>query len=531
MSCTPPSPNHSPNHSPIRSPLPLSLGRLVALVLAAVVVTPGQPVDAQGASDPAAERLMMEARRHIERGDIDAALAELGALVQRLPDTRQAPEALLMSLRLQLRAGRTGDARATSERLISKYPQSGEAASAAVLQARSRIEQAVSPADLEQARTELRRVPNLYGSEAFPTLVARSEARVLSAYCSMNLGDLEAAAADLVVVIEDEPPSPFTDRARLDFARVLLLEGDWQASADLLQRIIESSNEQDDPMVVDRARRLLGLVYRLLVRPAAGLAPWQRTSAVTPTGVQWKKPVAVAAGDGSRQAVCDQGLGTCLVIDGSDVLARLDVRRPQRVTFEGSGRFSSARRAWVVASDGMAALDRSASLVRLEATGKSRPLSKIEAASTGALNLWFVVDRDVDGIAVVDSSGRSLGSAGTGQVIKPIDIATDPQGSVWVLDEQNGVVRLGIDRRAQSSFRVSAKKPRAITVDALANVYVLDGANGAISVYDKRGRNIHNLGPTFPGGVSLRSPEDIAVDAAGRLFVVDSRDARMVMIE
>jgi len=39
------------------------------------------------------------------------------------------------------------------------------------------------------------------------------------------------------------------------------------------------------------------------------------------------------------------------------------------------------------------------------------------------------------------------------------------------------------------------------------------------------------IGPVLPGTIELRSPEDLAVDAAGRLFVVDSRLAQLIVLE
>ena len=58
-----------------------------------------------------------------------------------------------------------------------------------------------------------------------------------------------------------------------------------------------------------------------------------------------------------------------------------------------------------------------------------------------------------------------------------------------------------------------------------------DSTSRTISVYGPDGSPLNSLGPTFPGGIELRAPEDLAVDGTGRIFIADSKLSALVVVE
>ena len=60
---------------------------------------------------------------------------------------------------------------------------------------------------------------------------------------------------------------------------------------------------------------------------------------------------------------------------------------------------------------------------------------------------------------------------------------------------------------------------------------VADGFGPSIYIRDPEGNRIDSIGPTLPGGLELRSPEDIAVDGHGRLLIADRGLAQIFILE
>jgi sugar lactone lactonase YvrE len=93
------------------------------------------------------------------------------------------------------------------------------------------------------------------------------------------------------------------------------------------------------------------------------------------------------------------------------------------------------------------------------------------------------------------------------------------------------VVVYGPDFQQVQTISGSWQRPQALDVDSLGNVFVLDRASRTIDVRDRAGATLATVGPTLPGGLTLRDVEDIAVDARGRLLVVDADISSVVVLE
>lgn len=120
-----------------------------------------------------------------------------------------------------------------------------------------------------------------------------------------------------------------------------------------------------------------------------------------------------------------------------------------------------------------------------------------------------------------------LGS-GAGEVGYPNDIAVDTDGKVYVADTQNHVVKV-FDPAAGASFSFGGfgstsglfKLPKAVAVnDAAGEIFVADSL--VLQVFTKTGQFLRSFGQFGNLNGRIASPGGIAVDSAGLLYVTDS---------
>jgi len=110
---------------------------------------------------------------------------------------------------------------------------------------------------------------------------------------------------------------------------------------------------------------------------------------------------------------------------------------------------------------------------------------------------------------------------GPGQLSVPVSLATDAVGNVFVADRGSGFIHK-FDPRGQPllSFQDDrVKKPVAVAVDRGGAIYVADLARHSILIFLPDGTRFREIvgGP----GRRFRSPAGIAVDDDGNLFVAE----------
>jgi DNA-binding beta-propeller fold protein YncE len=93
------------------------------------------------------------------------------------------------------------------------------------------------------------------------------------------------------------------------------------------------------------------------------------------------------------------------------------------------------------------------------------------------------------------------------------DVSTNPQ-TVLVFDRQGNLTRT-IGQTANMSF------PNGVAVDAAGNVYVTDSNNGRLVVFDPNGALVAQIGRGVGEG-NLGLPRGIGVGPDGRVYVVDA---------
>jgi tripartite motif-containing protein 71 len=145
----------------------------------------------------------------------------------------------------------------------------------------------------------------------------------------------------------------------------------------------------------------------------------------------------------------------------------------------------------------------------------------------------YVVDRRRSRIVVFSRAtgqpARSIGSPGSGpgQLLDPSALAIDPGGTIWVADSGNErIARFGTGGSYLGAIaQVGDARGIAVTPDG-QRVYVTTSA-GAIEVYDGSGNLLDEFGGRGNKLGKLEAPGQIALDAAGNLWVADRGNNRI----
>ena len=404
--------------------------------------------------------------------------------------------------------------------------------------------------ELEAAREELLRLSRRQPRDLHPVFPGRSRALLEAAALGRRLGAGNAAAGELLQILEREPESDWTPRAHLELAGLLLDRGDWRLAADHLGQARTRALAQvegdvlgrpdDESSRVDVAQlaleRMTG-IHRLVLRPLAGRSPWTKAGIYLPDDyvpepLRMKRPRTVAAGPRGELLVADNKW-VVLLDRQRAVVANRQMRGVVRADLSPDGPLS-----------GLSALvvmpDRVLPVVAPAAVPFERPsggkLDQIVGVYREPFGGWVVLSRRVDVVLRYDSSGR-LVSFSSATVVRPVDLAPGPDGAVHVLDAGSrssspSLLTFGGDWSLTATLSGAWQRPAALTVDTFGNRYVLDEATRRVLVYDREGTELTVLGPVLPGGYfELQNPTDIAVDGMGRVFISEGRLETVLVVE
>ncbi|HXB63277.1 MAG TPA: NHL repeat-containing protein [Solirubrobacteraceae bacterium] len=157
------------------------------------------------------------------------------------------------------------------------------------------------------------------------------------------------------------------------------------------------------------------------------------------------------------------------------------------------------------------------------------------AATVGPDGSLWVTDR-ANGVVrrLSTEGGTFLGSVGRNTLADPDGVAVSAAGEVYVADTgHNRVVRLSAAGAMLGSFGASGPRawrlewPTALAVAGDGDVYVADSGRNRIAVYAPDGRFLGSWGSygTAPG--HFEHPAGVAVDARGHVFVSDRANNRI----
>lgn len=144
----------------------------------------------------------------------------------------------------------------------------------------------------------------------------------------------------------------------------------------------------------------------------------------------------------------------------------------------------------------------------------------------------YVADRNNKRVQIFSPRGVFLRALRTES--KPVDLGLDPQRNLSVLiPEKNKIVQyLPSDKRLRAvacvvNKRNYVRKAVGLAVDIRGGIYITEGAEHSIKKVDKNGRILLSFGSKGEGKGQFHRPAGIASDASGRIFVADSKNARV----
>jgi hypothetical protein len=148
----------------------------------------------------------------------------------------------------------------------------------------------------------------------------------------------------------------------------------------------------------------------------------------------------------------------------------------------------------------------------------------------------FVCDSKRGAVAIFDLRSRAValfGDQPPGRLVKPVNIAIDPDGRRYVTDV--GLKRLVVyddENRYETAFGEPDRwSPGDVAIHE-DRVYVTDVQNGHVVVFDKEsGEQLEQIGRKGSGEGELFFPTNVEVDGAGNVYVADTGNFRVVKFD
>jgi len=237
------------------------------------------------------------------------------------------------------------------------------------------------------------------------------------------------------------------------------------------------------------------------------------------------------AGEWHHIAATWQGTRIALYVDGLQVDSREDAQPPDTLAAEMYVGSASWQGQW---ANGVIDELRISDFPRL---GNSEICNRILVADSGNHRL-----QAFDGLGNFLAEFGGLGS-GDGQFNNPQGLAVDNSGRVIVVDQGNNRLQIlsfdGSAERAAAgqafgyldSFTAGFNVPTGVAVDAGGNLYVADTGNNRVVVLDPAGKPLSVLRAPNDGYIGpFSAPRGVAVEADGDLVVADTGNQRVVTV-
>ncbi len=462
------------------------MGRWIVLTVCALVfaVTP-QGAANQTATDNDARRRYDNGRKLMEEGLYAEAVRDLDEVAASYKDSPWAGEALALKAEYLLAIARDIPAARRDLDRLKQYR--AVAATSYLFTGRALMAGDRDAKSLESAVQEFHRGHDFYRDSAYA-----AESRYREGDAMRHAGRLDDAIEEFQGLALSDPTSVWTARALLQLATCLTIRGRWQEGLSALQRLrADFEGVPAAAREMQTAIELNTIVYRLYIRkppeqtpfryaaapPIAPNVRFEDVSAMTmlPTGslviahkpglvvvdrdrevlpsVRAENPVAIAARRrneshvlSAREDESPAFIAQRVLVAGAVPGVALRIPDPpdkKKAVDDPSGLIQNWKREWLVADRGAKAIwvfDEKGEYLRafLSATANIAP----DRLAANAFDEVAVLDGDRKMVTILDREGRAVRAIDpqAHRFDRPVDLAFDPLGHLYVLDRGRGEV-------------------------------------------------------------------------------------------
>jgi hypothetical protein len=495
----------------------------VWLSAACMLYAAGTPVArAQQPDEVDARRRFEQASGRAKGGDFQRALVEFRDLVSRHGTTKAAGEAHLEIIRILLDRLRDldGAERETRALLANAVHRQATEPQAMIFQARIALDRHRNKVTTDEALKDLESVKT-----RFAELAAYQEASYLGGEARRLIGECEDALKmwfDPVII--RYPGSEWAERSRVGRARCsVTLDRPLDAMRDL-QRVRESGRAE----FAAPALHWNTILHRLRVRaPSEPLYRLQPQSIAGASG-KIKDMLALAVDAQGLLHVASRSAISVFSADGAPLPGRIST--PHSLFLDRSGTVMMGTKG-AVSAPGI-----SIAIALPKPDGTSRPVESLRAVGMQSNGTIVAVDDETRTVQRFAPDGRHLGQMiiiGSGPV--PDRMAVGPLDEIALMDEKTITI---YNRDGSQPARIDFKgagyllrKPVDLAYDALGHLYVLDPETGSLVVFGPTRKLIATFTGPEKGPGSLRRATAIALDSQGTLYVADDATERVYVFK
>jgi DNA-binding beta-propeller fold protein YncE len=157
------------------------------------------------------------------------------------------------------------------------------------------------------------------------------------------------------------------------------------------------------------------------------------------------------------------------------------------------------------------------------------------AVATDSSGLVYVADMDAGLIQVIDFDAREMSPYAEGGMGMPLDLAFDSRGNLYVAEGMGKqILVFSPDRKPLTAIGSGELgKPNYIAInEELGRLYVTDVINHAVVVFDlNNGDKLFSFGGIGVGEGEMHGPMGIAIDKNNRVFVAEQFNARIQVFD
>jgi TolA-binding protein len=339
-------------------------------------------------------------------------------------------------------------------------------------------------------------------------------------------GKFQEAVDAYFQVIVDHPRSDWTAGARLGVGRSFVRQGD---PVEAMTQFQEARNTHPESSEAELALDWLTLLFRLYGTPMLGQSVvFRRDPGFNPVLKDKLTDVMAVRASAGGIHVLERDKKRIMTFDRQGKLAG------SQQAVEPYGLSVDARGELVVANERAVVVDGKPITFAVPSEKGPKPLEKIRLAVRDRLGELYVYDENEKKLLRFNPSGDLIGPFPDATPREILRVEMDPIGNLLLLDKRDrDVTVLSPEGRVIARIQTQKgqwgmKKAVDIALDPAGYLYILDEQEAKIAVFDASYQFVTLLNQQSLGGGALTKPVTLDVDASGDIYVYDEKEKAIV---